>query len=148
MGVRADHAVAGADQPFFRQKGVLYAHLPHVEEIGNLVFLRETAHLTALFRRLDVLVRGKVIQHQRDFISVKNRGSAAFFKLVDRHRRSDVVAEHKVELRLDQLSGFQMLQSGVRGQDFLRHRHSHRNILLSFVRIVVLTVRRRLRPIH
>ena len=46
-------------------------------------------------------------------------------KLVDGHRGRDVVAEHEVELRLNQLPRAYLLQPGVAGEDLLRHCHCH-----------------------
>ena len=125
MAVRADDAVAGADQSLFRKDGVFHAHPAHVEEILHIVLAGEFPHPLDLFRRFDVLVGGEVIHHQRHPALVENTAGAATLKFIDRHRRGDVVAQAEIQLGLDQLPGRHLRQTRVGCQDLLCHCHSH-----------------------
>ena len=126
VGIGADHAVAGADDAFLRKKRVLNAHLAHVVEMGDVIFFREPAHLKALLRGLDVLIGGEVVEHQSDAVLIKDGVRAAFFKFVDGDGAGNIVAEHDIEVRLNQLSHLHVVQTGVRRQNFLGHSHSHK----------------------
>ena len=55
------------------------------------------------------------------------------FKLVDGHRGGDIVAQHDVELGVDELARLDLGKTCVCGQNFLRQGHSHdTTLLLSF----------------
>ena len=128
MAVRADDAVAGTDQALFRQNRMLDAHTADVKEILDVVLVGKAAHPLDLLGRLDVLVRGEMVHHQRHPAFVEHPAGTAALKLVDRHRRGDVVAEAQIELRLDQLPRLHLRQAGVRRQDLLCHGHTHSSV--------------------
>ena len=48
VAVRADHAVSGGDDAFFRQKGVLNAHLAYIVEVEDIVLIGELPALLGL----------------------------------------------------------------------------------------------------
>ena len=125
VGVRADNSLAGGHQALFRQQGVLDAHLPHVEVVVDVKPPGEGAALLALGGGLDVLVGCEVVHYQGDFALVEHLVKARRLKLVDRHGGGDVVAQHQVQLRLNELPRPDGRKPRVLGQDFLRHGHSH-----------------------
>ena len=71
-----------------------------------------------------------MIQYDGDFVLIKNLGQASLLKLADGHRSGDVVAEHQIQLCLNELAYFHGGQSGVFRQNLLGHRHSHLKFLL------------------
>ena len=96
VGVCADDYVTRNDQSFFRQQGVLDAHLSHIVEVGDLLFAAEiTAHL-ALCGSLDVLVGGEVIHDHGHLFFVKDSVFVQLVELPDRNRRGDIVAQHTI----------------------------------------------------
>ena len=129
MGVGADDHLAGGDQALFRQERVLHAHLPHVEEVRDGKALGKFPGLGAQLRRLDILAGGGVVQNNGDLIPVEYLGQAGLLKLRDGHRGGDIVSEDQVQLPLDELSRLHGVQPGAAGQNFLRHGHSHKNVL-------------------
>ncbi len=72
MGIRADHRIACDNESFFRQQGVLDAHLSHIIEIHDAVLVCKFAHQLALLRRLDVFIRCKVVHHKGDLVLIEN----------------------------------------------------------------------------
>ena len=126
-GVRvgADDGLARGHQALLRQEGVLDAHGAHVIVVVDIELPGEGPALLALGGGLDVLVGGEVIHHHGDAALVENLGEARGLKLVDGHRRGNVIAQHQVQFGLDQLSGTDAVQSRVAGQDLLCHGHSH-----------------------
>ena len=125
MAVRADHTVAGTNQPLLRQQRVLDTHTTHIEKVDDVVFVGEFARALDLLRRFDVFVGGKVIHHQRDPRVIKHRAGTAALKLVDRDRRGNIVAKAEIQLGFDQLTRLHAIQARVVGQNFLRHCHAH-----------------------
>ena len=104
--IRADHEVAGRDEPLLRQKRVLdSAVVAHLEVVDDPLLLRERPHRGALLRGLDILVRREVVGHERDLLPVDHLGASELGELADGHGRGDVVSENKVQLRHDQLAG-------------------------------------------
>mgnify|MGYP000183452738 CR=1 FL=1 len=61
---------------------------------------------------------------------LKDLAEARCLKLVDGHRGGDIVAQHNVQLCVDQLACLDLRQSGVCGKDLLRQGHSHGSFLL------------------
>ena len=131
VGVGAHDDLTRGAQPLLRQEGVLHPHLAHIEEIGDLVLVGEVPSLQAQLGGLDVLTGGIVVQNNGDLVLVEDLGKARLLKLSDGHRSGDVVAQHHVHLGLNELAHLHMVQSGVLGQDFLCHRHSHTSITSS-----------------
>ena len=104
---------------------MLDSHLAHLEIIGDLIPICKFSHTFAVLRRFDILIRDKMIRHQRDLILVKNAVHLHFFHFPDRDRAGNVIAEHQIQIRLDELSRFHGLKPRVSGQDLLCHSHSH-----------------------
>ena len=127
VAVGADDAVAGGHNALFREQCMLNAHLPHVEVVVDVVLPGKGAHLLALLSGLNVLVGGEVVHHQGDFAFVEDVVEARLFKFVDGHRGGDVVSQHHVQVGTDELAGNNGVQTGVGGQDFLGHGHTHEN---------------------
>ena len=107
------------------QEGVLHAHLAHIVEIEDIIFVGKLTALLGLGRTLDVLVGHKVVQHNGDVLFVEHAVEACLFKLVDRHRGGDVVAQHDIELGVDELACLDLGKTCVGGQNFLRQGYSH-----------------------
>ena len=114
-----------SDKTDFGQKRVLDAHHADVHEVFDVVLVREGAGLLNERRRLDVLVRRKVVHDHRDLCVVENRGRAVLLENVDRDRRGNVVAENHVELGVDQLTSLDFFEPRVSREDFLGHCHTH-----------------------
>ena len=125
MGIRADNHVPGHGEPFLRQQGMLDAHLSHLEIVGDIVLPGEFPDALAVLRGLDVLVGHEMIRHQSNLVLVEDAPGLELVHLLDCHRAGDIIAQHQVQIRLDQLAGFHLFQSGSGRQDFLRHCHSH-----------------------
>ena len=130
MTVRADHAVTGGDDAFFRQQGVLNAHLTDIVEVEDIVLIGKLPALLGLGSALDILVGYKVIQNDGDMLFIKHTVETGALKLVDGHRGGDIVAQHNVQLCVDELACLDLRQSGVCGKDLLRQGHSHGSFLL------------------
>ena len=130
VAVRADNQFSRRDDALFRQQRMFNADLPDVEEVGNLESAGEIARGLAQLGGLDVLARRVVIQHDGDFILVEHAGEAGFVKHADGDGSRYVIAEHEVELCLNQVARFDFGQPRVGGEDFLRHGHSHGFTLL------------------
>ena len=127
MGVRADNDLAGGGQPLFRQQGVFDAHLPHVVKMGNGMLPGKSPAGGAQLGGLDVLAGGGMIQHNGDFLPVKDGGQPRLFKLRDSHRGGDVVAQHQIQPALDELARLCLGKPRGTGQNLLGHGHAHKN---------------------
>ena len=130
VAVGADDAVSGGDDALLRQEGVLHAHLAHVEEVDDAVSAGELPALLGLLGALDVLVGDEVIQNDVHPGLVENIAKARLFKLVDGNRGGDVVAQHDVQLCIDELACLDLGKTGMCGKNFLRQGHSHDGTLL------------------
>ena len=145
VAVGTDDAVTGGHDAFFGQESMLDAHLAHIVEVQDVVLVGKLPALLGLGRALDVLVGHEVIQHDGDVFLVEHAVKPGLFKLVDGHRGGDVVAQHDVELGVDELACLDLRQTGVCSQNFLRHRHSHSDTLLliydisSYLLLIALT---------
>ncbi|MPM65773.1 hypothetical protein SDC9_112675 [bioreactor metagenome] len=144
MAVSSDDEVSGSNQAFLREQGMLDAHLPDVEVVGDLMVVGKSAQAFALLGCLDVLVRGEMVWNQSHLILVEYGLLAELRELIDGHRSRNIVAKHHVQVRHDQLACTYRLQIGMVGQDLLRHCHTHRGTLLTLIRP---TAQRRLRLI-
>ena len=131
MGVCADDDFTGQCQTLFGQQGVFHAYAAHVEEVGDVVLMCKIPCGLAKLSGFDVLAGGVVIQYDGDLILIENLGQASLLKLADGHRSGDVVAEHQIQLCLNELAYFHGGQSGVFRQNLLGHRHSHLKFLLN-----------------
>ena len=79
---------------------------PTSKKVGNLESAGEIARGLAQLGGLDVLARRVVVQHDGDFILVEHAGEAGFVKHADGDGGRYVVAEHEVELCLNQVARF------------------------------------------
>ena len=130
VAVRTDHAVTGGNDAFFRQQRVLNPHLANIVEVEDIVLIGKLPALLGLSSALDILIGHKVIQHNGDMFFIKHAVKTGALKLVDGHRSSDIVAQHDVQLCVDELACLDLRQSGVCGKDLLRQGHSHGSFLL------------------
>ena len=130
VAVGADDAVTGCHDAFFGQQSVLDAHLAHIVEIEDVVLVGELAALLGLGRALDVLVGNEVVEDDGDVLFVEHAVEARLFELVDGDGGSDVIAQHDVELGVDELARLDLGEACVCGQNFLRLGHSHDGTLL------------------
>ena len=125
VAVRADDAVTGGHDALFGQQRMLNAHLADIVEVEDVVFIGELAALFGLGGAFDILIGHKMVEHDVDAGAVEHRVETGFLKLVDRHRRGDIVAKHDIELSVDELARGNGCFPAMRGQDLLRHGHSH-----------------------
>ena len=125
VAVRADDAVTGGHDALFGQQRMLNAHLADIVEVEDVVFIGELAALFGLGGAFDILIGHKMVEHDVDAGAVEHRVKTGFLKLVDRHRRGDIVAKHDIELSVDELARGNGCFPAMRGQDLLRHGHSH-----------------------
>ena len=109
---------------------MLDAHLAHIVEIEDVVLVGELAALLGLGRALDVLVGNEVVEDDGDVLFVEHAVEARLFELVDGDGGSDVIAQHDVELGVDELARLDLGEARVCGQNFLRLGHSHDGTLL------------------
>ena len=125
VGIRADHAVARRYKPFFRKQRMFNPGFPHIIKMGDAMLCRKSARLGAELSGFDVLAGGVMIQHNRDLFAVKHLREPRRFKCGNRDRRGDVIAEHEVKLRFDEVARFDCGQASMRSKNFFRHRHAH-----------------------
>ncbi len=125
MRIRPDNQLASRHQALLRQQGVLHAHATHVIVMRNFMLSGKLSALFALLSRLNILVGSKMVHHQSNFVLIKNCVKTGLFKLVNRHRRGNVIAQAQIQIRHNQLAWLNAFHTGVRGQDFLAHSHSH-----------------------
>ena len=133
MAVGTDDAVTGGHDAFFGQEGVLNTHLTHIVEVEDIIFVGKLAALLGLGCALNVLIGDEVIQHDSNVLLVEHAVKACLLKLVDGDRGGDIVAQHDIELGIDELACLDLRQTRMCGQNFLRQSHSHGDtLLLSF----------------
>ena len=125
MGVRADDHVPCHGKPFFRQERMLDAHLSHLEIVRYLIFPGKLSDAFAVLRRLDILIGHEMIRHQSNLVFVEHALILKLFHFLDGHGAGNVIAQHQIQLRLDQLSCLHLVKPCRRGKDLLCHRHSH-----------------------
>ena len=118
---------------------MLNAHLAYIVEVEDIVLIGELPALLGLGSALDVLIGYKVVQHDSDMLFIKHAVKTGALKLVDGHRGGDIVAQHNVQLCVDQLACLDLWQSGVCGKDLLRQGHSHGSFLLFYRLLIALT---------
>ena len=124
--VAADDQLARRDQSLLGQYDVLDAAATDVEEVRDLLLDREVFHEFGKFRGLRVLRRNEVIFDQRDALRVEDAiGALDAAHHADRDRGRQLVGEHEVDLRVDDLSRFHAIDRRVASQDLLGKRHSH-----------------------
>ncbi len=125
MRISTDNDISRRNKAAFRQQCVLDAHLSDFEVICDLVFSGEFPYTFAVFRRLDILCRHKMIRNQRDFVLIKY----AFFReavhLADCDRRGYIISKNEVQFRFNQISGTDTGKPRAGSKNLLRHCHSH-----------------------
>ena len=111
---------------------MLNTHLTHIVEVEDIILVGKLAALLGLGGALDVLIGDEVIQHDGDVRLVKHAVKARLLKLVDGDRGGDIVAQHDIELGIDELACLDLRQARMCGQNFLRQSHSHGDTLLLY----------------
>ena len=107
------------------------AHLAHIIEVQDIIFVGKLAALLGLGRTLDVLVGDKVVQHDGDVLFIEHAVEPGLFKLVDGNGSGDIIAQHDIELGVDELACLDLGKTCVSGQNFLRQGHSHDTLSFS-----------------
>ena len=130
MAVGADDAIARRHDAFFGQEGVLNAHLAHIVKVEDVVLVGKLPALLGLGSALDVLIGDEVVQHDGDVLLIKHTVEARLLELVDGDGGGDVVAQHDIQLCVDELACLDLGKARVGGQNFLRQSHSHSGTLL------------------
>ena len=125
MAVGTDDAVTGGDNALFGQKGMFNTHLAYIVEVQDVVFVGKFPALFGLGGTLDILIGHKVVQHDVHAGLVKDGIESGFFKLIDGHGGGNIVAQHDVELGIDELARLDGTFAAVGGQNLLGHGHSH-----------------------
>ena len=115
VAVGTDDAVTGGHDAFFGQEGVFNAHLTDVVEIEDVVFVGELTALLGLGGALDILVGDEVVQHDGDMLFVEHAVKACLLELVDGNGGGDVVAQHEIQLCVDELACLDLGQTGMCG---------------------------------
>ncbi len=123
VAVSADHHITGHHDPLLGKKRMFHAHLAYLEVQGQVMLARKLAKHIALLCRGNVLVRRKVVGNQRDPAGIKHLLRVDSPKLLDRDRRSDVVRQHQIELRIDQFARLHFFFAAMRGQYLFRNGH-------------------------
>lgn len=109
---------------------MLDSYTSYFKVVTQLLISREFSHNLALLSRLNILIRRKVVRNKVYSVLVEYLVSIHARQILYCHRTGNIVCEHGIELSLDELSSFYMIEAGVCGQDLLGHRHSHMNFLL------------------
>ena len=130
VGVSSDHHIPCDHKAFFRKQCMLDPHLSYIKVIRNIMFPGVLTHALAVFSRLDILIRDKMVHDQCDLIPVKHLVACELIHLLDRNRRCNVIPQHQVQIRLDQISRVHFLQSCSMREYFLSHCHSHKHCSL------------------
>lgn len=118
VGVGADDHISWNSQTLFRDQSMFDPHFTHFKVVLDLHTAGELPDQSALFGGLDVLVRCEMIRDNGDLPLVKDLAEAGFAELVHRDRRGDVVPQHQVDIRHDQLAGLHLRKPGVGCQNF------------------------------
>ena len=125
MGIRTDDHITCNRQSFLGQQSVFDTHLSHFKVIGNLISACKLSHAFAMLSGLDVLVGYKMVRHECDLILVKHSLRIEFLHLLNGNGACDIIAQNKIQICLDQLTGFHPFKSGCLSKNLLCHCHSH-----------------------
>ena len=125
MRIRAHDHHAGTHESGLGEQGVLDAHAPEFEVVGDLVAPRELAQHLALLRGLDVLVGRKMVRDKNHLVAVEDLRRPGPFELLDRQRRRDVVRQRDVDRHADNLPRAHGRQAGFRRQNLFGDGHAH-----------------------
>ena len=128
MGICADNTFPGSHNAGLRKDRMLHTGFTLLKIPGQPLLLRVLADCLRILRRLNILVRRKMIRNKYHLILVKDM---IRHLLNDRqsHGTGNIIRHNHVKLRLDQLTCFHRIKSCVGSQNLLRHCHSHKNNL-------------------
>ena len=101
-------------------------------KLNPVILVGKLAALLGLGCALDVLIGDEVIQHDGNVLLVEHAVKACLLKLVDGDRGGDIVAQHDIELGIDELACLDLRQARMCGQNFLRQSHSHNTLSFYF----------------
>ena len=76
-----------------------------------------------------------MVQHDGNVFFVEHTVKTGLFKLVDGNGGGDIVAQHDVQLCIDELACLDLGKTGMCGKNFLRQGHSHDGTLLLILSI-------------
>ena len=124
VGICAYNAFSCHCNSFFRQDRMLDSHLSHFIIMRQTLFFRELADGFGVLGGFDVLVRRKMIWYQNHLILVEHF-ICHLPEYRNRHRPCNIVCHNHIQLRLDQLSGFNAVKSRMGCKNLLCHCHSH-----------------------
>ena len=83
MRIGSDYELSGSGKAFFRKKGMLDAHLAHIEEVHDALLGREVPADLALLSGFYVLVWNEVIHYEAYFFPVEYIFKAGLLHLCD-----------------------------------------------------------------
>ena len=126
MRIGTDDHVSGYRQSLFRQKGMLNSHFTHFKVVGYVMFECKFPDTLAMLRTLDILIRYEMIGNQGDLILIEHPVHLHLLHFLYCNGTGNVVSEHQIQIRLDQISGLNPFKSGMSCQDLLRHCHAHK----------------------
>ena len=69
----------------------------------------------AVFRRFNILIRYKMIHDKGDLILIKNRLPVHLFHFVYGYWRGNIISQHQIQIRFDQLSRLYLRKPRVSG---------------------------------
>ena len=125
MRVCADNAVAACNDALLGKERMLDTHIADIKIVCNALKFCKFPNLLAVFCRLNILVRCKVIHNKRNSCFIEYCFFVKLVHLVDSNRRSNIVSKHHIEICLYQLTRHNAVKPCVGSQYFLSHSHSH-----------------------
>ena len=105
MAVRADHDIAGENQPLFRKEGVLDPCLPDLKEMGQAILLRKLPQYFTLLRRQDVLGGRKMVGNENNLVPVEDLLCPDLLESLNGKGRGNVVSKGEVDPDVNEVSG-------------------------------------------
>ena len=133
MRIGSYNHIACNCKTFFRKKGMLYSHLSYLKIIGYLILFCKLSHALTMLRRLDILIRDKMIRHKRYLILIKHTCFLHLIHLMDSYRRCYIIAKNKIKICFNKLSCFYIRKTCMRCKNLLCHRHTHNNSSFLFI---------------
>ena len=130
MGIRTDDHIPGYGKTFLRKQGMFDTHLSHFEIIRDLIASCKLTDTFAVLRRFNILIGNKMIRYQCDLILIEHSLYLHFIHFLDCHRTGNIVAQHQIQLCLDQLSCLYLRKARCLCKYLLCHCHSHCLLLL------------------
>ena len=102
---------------------MLHAHAADFVVVRNALLFGEIADDLGLLGALDILVRYVMVGYECDLGRIEYRTGADLLELLDGDRRGYIVGKHQIEIAFDELTGLDLFEPGVGGQDLLCHSH-------------------------